>query len=92
MKVVYKPFRSKAEIEAFFNEINNSIYIPVECWYREVGLKLYGCFYNKENKLDFSHLLFCFGRTICPDRLHLNVRILYFPKSNNMVQVVNIKD
>ena len=49
MKVVYKPFRSKAEIEAFFNEINNSIYIPVECWYREVGLKLYGCFYNKEN-------------------------------------------
>ena len=69
MKVVYKPFRSKAEIEAFFNEINNSIYIPVECWYREEGLKLYGCFYNKENKLDFSHLLFCFGRTICPDRL-----------------------
>lgn len=38
MKVVYKPFRSKAEIEAFFNEINNSIYIPVECWYREEDL------------------------------------------------------
>lgn len=66
MKFVYKPFHLNEEIEAFFNEINNYIYSPVEGWYREKGLKLYGCFYSEESKMD---ILFCFGQTICSDTL-----------------------
>lgn len=44
MKYAYKQFHSDMEIEAFFDEINNNIYLSVDKWYQEDGLKLYGCF------------------------------------------------
>lgn len=69
MKYAYKTFQSNVEIDSFFNEINNHIYIPVDCWYKQDELKLYGYFYDEENKVDFAHLLLCFGQTICPDTL-----------------------
>lgn len=69
MKYAYKSFQSNVEIDSFFNEINNHIYIPIDCWYKQDELKLYGYFYDEENKVDFAHLLLCFGQTICPDTL-----------------------
>lgn len=51
MKYAYKSFQSNVEIDSFFNEINNHIYIPVDCWYKQDELKLYGYFYDEEKKL-----------------------------------------
>ena len=39
MKYAYKTFQSNVEIDSFFNEINNHIYIPVDCWYKQDELK-----------------------------------------------------
>lgn len=69
MKYAYKQFHSDMEIEAFFDEINNNIYLSVDKWYQEDGLRLYGCFYDEENITNYGHYLFCFGQTIYPDVL-----------------------
>lgn len=69
MKYVYKEFNSRTEIEVFFSGINKHIYIPVEDWYNQGEVYLYGCFYDEEEKGSFYHYLFCFGQTIEQSKL-----------------------
>lgn len=67
--MVYKQFKSNNEIESFFNEINNHINVPVENWFKEDGLVLYGCYYDEDNTGLFYKYLFVFGKTISPTTL-----------------------
>lgn len=67
MKYVYKQFCSDTEVKDFFTDIKKHIYVPIDNWYSQEGLILYGCFYDEEEKGAFYHYLFCFGQTIKAD-------------------------
>lgn len=69
MNFVYKQFQSNKEIELFFHEINTHINTPIEDWYKEDGLVLYGYYYDKDNIEAFYNYFLVFGKTIAPSTL-----------------------
>lgn len=68
MSYVYKEFQNETEIDAFFERLNEEIYLPIEEWHKEKGLVLYGYIDKKERRLP-NYPMICFGRTITPEKI-----------------------
>ena len=66
MKYRYRKFSSSNEVNTFFERLNKEIVLPVDDWYKENGLVLYGYIYDLESPLPTNSII-CFGKTITPD-------------------------